>query len=151
MRFFSNVVQEAWGNIAQENILFNVVLIKLGQHCTGKHLVQSCPRASRQHSTQKILLQCCLNTLWITLHMKKSVHWCLNALAATLHTWFIVGETLDNIPHGKFLLNVILILLEQHCTSTILVLCFPRGSRQHCTGKIPVQCRLNIVDRTPHR
>ena len=36
-------------NIAQKRILFNNVLILLGQHCTGKSFVLSCPRASRQH------------------------------------------------------------------------------------------------------
>ena len=41
-------------NIAQEKILFNVLLILLG-HCTGKSLVQCCPRGSRQQCTKKIM------------------------------------------------------------------------------------------------
>ena len=39
----------------RNKILFNVVLILLGQHCTGKNLVQCCPRSFRQHCTGKIL------------------------------------------------------------------------------------------------
>ena len=31
-----NVVQEAPDNIPQEKLLFNIVLILFGQHCTGK-------------------------------------------------------------------------------------------------------------------
>ena len=38
------------------NILFNVVLILLGQHCTGKNLVRFCPRRSKQHCMGKIML-----------------------------------------------------------------------------------------------
>ena len=34
-------------------ILFNVVLILLGQHYTGKYLMQCCPRGSRQQCTGK--------------------------------------------------------------------------------------------------
>ena len=48
--------------------LFNVVLILLGQHCTGKNFVECCPRGSRQHCTEKNPVQCCLNTLETTLH-----------------------------------------------------------------------------------
>ena len=40
-----NVAQEIPDNIAQEKILFNIVLILLGRHCTGKSLVQCCPRS----------------------------------------------------------------------------------------------------------
>ena len=50
VRTLSNVVQETPDNIAHEKNLFNVVLILLVQHCTGKKLVQ-----------------CCLNTLGTTL------------------------------------------------------------------------------------
>ena len=46
-----NNVQEAPDILYREKNLFNVVLILLGQHCTGKKLVQ-----------------CCLNTLGTTLH-----------------------------------------------------------------------------------
>ena len=40
-----------WLFSSKEKIMFNVVLIFLGQDCTGKSLVQCCPRASRQHCT----------------------------------------------------------------------------------------------------
>ena len=49
-----NVVQESPDNIAQEKILINVVLILLGQHSTGKNLVQCCRRGCRQHGTGKV-------------------------------------------------------------------------------------------------
>ena len=46
------VVQEAPDNIAREkSCSILIVLIILGQHCTGKNLVQCCPRGSRQHYT----------------------------------------------------------------------------------------------------
>ena len=50
-----NVVEEAPDNIAQEKILFNVVLLLLKQHCTCKNLEQCCPRYYRQDCTGKIL------------------------------------------------------------------------------------------------
>ena len=56
-----NVVQEARDNPAQEKNTANVALILLGQHCTGKILVQYCPGGSRQHCTGKNTAQCCLN------------------------------------------------------------------------------------------
>ena len=76
-----------------DKILFNVVLILLGQHCTGKPFVQYCPRVSRQHCTGKNSVQCCLNTLGTTLHRKKIVF------------------------------NLVLILLGQHCTNKNIVQC----------------------------
>ena len=65
-----NVVLEAPDNIAQENILFNVVLILLGlillaQHSTGKTL---CKLPKRLHAILQ-RKKCCLNTLaGTTLH-----------------------------------------------------------------------------------
>ena len=50
-----NVVQEAPDNIAQEKILFSVVLILLRQHGAGKYLVQCCQSGSRQNCKEKIL------------------------------------------------------------------------------------------------
>ena len=86
----------------KKKILCNVVLILLGQHCTGKNPMQCCPRDSRQLCIRKNLVQCCLNTLWATLHSwkpyamlperpqttlykKNSVQCCLNTLGTTLH------------------------------------------------------------------
>ena len=53
----------------KKKILFNVVLVFLGQHCTGKKPMQCCPRGSRQHCIVNILcnvdvpqenaMQCC--------------------------------------------------------------------------------------------
>ena len=50
-----SVVFEAPDNNTQEIILFNFVLILLGQHCPGPKPMQCCLRASRQHWTGKIL------------------------------------------------------------------------------------------------
>ena len=93
-----NVVLEAPGNIAQEKILFNVILILLGQHGTGKSLAQCCPRASRQHCTRNILfnvvlillgqhctgknlVQCCLDNT----AQEKPVQCCCNTFGITLY------------------------------------------------------------------
>ena len=50
-----NIVQEAPDNMAQENVLFKVVLTLLRQHGTGKNLMQCCTTGSRQHWTVKIM------------------------------------------------------------------------------------------------
>ena len=68
VKSFCSVVQKVSDNTAQEKILFNVVLISLGQHCTGKILVQCCPRDSKQHCTGKYAVQCCLYILGTTWH-----------------------------------------------------------------------------------
>ena len=52
-------------------ILFNVVLILLRQHCTGKNFVQCCPRGSRQHCTRKNPVPWRRNTLGTTLQGQK--------------------------------------------------------------------------------
>ena len=51
VKTLGNIVLEAEDNNTPEKILLNLVLILLGQNCTGK-----------------TLLQCCLNTSWTTLH-----------------------------------------------------------------------------------
>ena len=46
-------------------ILFNVVYIFMGQHCTDctdKYVLQCCPKGSRQHWTRKNSFECCLNS-----------------------------------------------------------------------------------------
>ena len=102
IRFLCNVVQEASDNIAQEKIVFNVVLILLGQHCTGKKVVQCCPRGFRQHAqeknlfnvvlillgqhcTAKIHVQCCPRGFRQHCTGTKSVQCCLSTLGTTLH------------------------------------------------------------------
>ena len=74
----SNVVQLVLDNMAQEKVLFNIVLILLEQHCTGKtlcNIVQEPPDNLTQekilfnvvlillgqHCAGKNLLQCCQN------------------------------------------------------------------------------------------
>ena len=66
-------------NIAHEKILFNVVLILLWQHCTGKNLVQCCPRDSRQHYTGKNPVQCRLNNITF----RRFLFWTVNFLIIT--------------------------------------------------------------------
>ena len=51
-------------NIAHGKILFNVVVILLRQHCTGKNVVQCCPRDCRQHCTEINPMQCHLSNIW---------------------------------------------------------------------------------------
>ena len=65
-----SVFWEAPNTIVQEKILYNVVLIPLGQHYTGKNPIQCCPWGSRQQCTGKNPVQYCLNTLG-TLHRLK--------------------------------------------------------------------------------
>ena len=59
----------------------------------------------------------------------------------------VVQEAQDNNAQEKILFNVVLIFLGQHSTCKNLVQCYPRDSRQHCTGKNQVRCRLNITFR----
>ena len=51
-----NVVQEAPENIAQEKIMFNVVLILLEQHCRGKNLCNVIQEAPDNIAHEKILV-----------------------------------------------------------------------------------------------
>ena len=51
-----NVVQEAPENIAQEKIMFNVVLILLEQHCRGKSLCNVIQEAPDNIAHEKILV-----------------------------------------------------------------------------------------------
>ena len=51
----SSFVLEISDNNAQKKILFLVVWIFLGQHCTGQNLIQCCPKGSSSHWTGKIL------------------------------------------------------------------------------------------------
>ena len=70
----------------KKKILFNVFLIVLRQHCTGKNHVQ-----------------CCLNILGTTLYRKNN--FCS-----------VVQMAPDNIAIEKILFSVAVILLGQHCT-----------------------------------
>ena len=54
------IVLEVLDNFAQEKILFNVVLILLGQHCIGKNPVLDCPRGC-QHCIGILSSQCFVN------------------------------------------------------------------------------------------
>ena len=50
-----NVAQEAPDNTAQEKIMFNVILILLGQHCTDKTLCSVAQEASENIAQDRIL------------------------------------------------------------------------------------------------
>ena len=131
-------MQEAPDNIAQKQILFNVVLILLGQHCTGKYFVQCYPRGSRQHCTGKYPGQCCSRVSRQHCTGKKPLRCYLNSscdnIAQVKILCNIVHKVPDNIAQEKILFNVVFILLWQHCT-----------------GKNPVQCCLNTLGTTLHR
>ena len=45
-------------NVFDENNLYNVVLIMLGQHCRGMFLVNVVQIRHRQHCTKRLLVQC---------------------------------------------------------------------------------------------
>ena len=67
-----NLVQCCWR--CYRKILVNVVLILLGQHCTGKYPMQCCPwEAPEQQCTERNPVQCCLNTLGTTWHRYKNL------------------------------------------------------------------------------
>ena len=97
----------ALDNITHKQTLFNVFLIILGQHCTGQ---KPCNVVQRHHATmhRKNLVPCCLNTLgsWGNISEVKSL--CNVAWEATA------------LHKKKPLLNVVLILLGQHCTGNTL-------------------------------
>ena len=95
----------------------------MGRHCTGKNLMQCCPRGSRQYCTGK---KSC--------SMLPQFSWGNIAQINTLDN--VVLEAPDNIAQEKILFNVVLILLGQDCTGKSLVRFCPRASRQHCTGNI---------------
>ena len=145
-----NVVQKTPNNNAQEKILFNVILVFLGQHCTDQNPMQCCPWGSRQqctilfndvlnlleqHCTGKSLVHCCLWDSRQHYTRKNLVQCCLNTFGTTLHKQipyamlFLRLQT--TLYKKKFLFYVVSILLGQHCTSNckILVQCCPKGTR----------------------
>ena len=63
-----NVVPETSDNAEQENVLFNVVLILLGQYCTGTTLCSVALEVPDNLAQEKNPFQCCLNSLGTTLH-----------------------------------------------------------------------------------
>ena len=119
-----SVVQFAPDNIVLEKILFNVVLILLGQHCTSKNFVQCCSRDSRQHCTGKNPVQYCLKYSWDSIAQVKTL-------------CNVVQEAPDNIAHEKILLNNVVILLGQHYTG--------KNPVQSCPRSNLVQCHLNNI------
>ena len=113
----------------------------MGQHYTGKNLVQYCPRGSQDNNAQeKILFNVVLNS-WdiipqvktlcsvaqeapdnIVCTGKNPVQCCLNIILlekiAQVNTLCnVVLGTPDNTAQEIILFNVVLILLEQHSTS----------------------------------
>ena len=68
-------------------ILYNFVLILLGQHCTGQkpRYVMLPKRGSRQLCIRKSPVQCCFNTLGITLHSWKPYTMLPEKLQTTLN------------------------------------------------------------------
>ena len=55
----------------------------------------------------------------------------------------VVRQAPDNTASEEIFCNVVLILLEQHCTAENYMQCCPRGSTQICIREDPVQHFLN--------
>ena len=140
---FNAMLSERLHTTLHKKMLCNFALILLGQHCTGKNLMQCCLKGSRQHCIRKNSVQCCLNTLGTTLHRTKPY-----AQDKTLCN--VVREAPDNTVSEKVLCNVVLILLGQHCTeqNPIPIQCCLSSSRQVYVRKNPVQCCFNILGIT---
>ena len=111
-------------NFVLEKILRNVLLILLGQNCAGKNPIQFCSRSPRQLCKRKNSVQCFLNTLGAIL-----LRWKPYAILSK-----ILQTTLYKI-RSCAMFNVLLILLEQHCTGKNPMQYCPRGFRQHCIKK----------------
>ena len=60
VKSFCNVIKTAPDNIAQEKIVFNVALIFLGQHCTGKTLYNVVQKPPGNIRPKKILFNVAL-------------------------------------------------------------------------------------------
>ena len=101
----------------------------------------------RQHCTWRFPLQCCLEPLG---QLAQGFDLCNVASKELRQNWTgkdnitpartlcnIVREVPNNIAHEKFLCNVVLILLGQHC-NVVLIL------RQHCTEE--TLCNVVLVD-----
>ena len=57
----------------------------------------------------------------------------------------VVLKAPDNTAQENVLFHVVLKLFGQQSTGQNTVWCCPRGSRQHCIKKTPVQCILNTL------
>ena len=143
-----------WANIAQAiccSVLrclrsIQTTLIRLwtaGQNCTGNCLVQCRPRQTEGNITQIIFLQNNVCALWANITQ-------LNVL------YSLVSDVFGKRCTGKKILcNVVLILLEQHCTSETfcnVVLKAPDNiaSEKSCS-MLSVQCCLNTLGTALHR
>ena len=62
-KLFAMLPKRHQTTLHRKKILFIVVLIVLGQHCTGKDLVQFSLSSLRQHCAGKKPARCCFNTL----------------------------------------------------------------------------------------
>ena len=80
-----NVIREGPDYITYKKILFNVVLILLGQHCTCQNSMQCCVRRSRQLSIRKNPVQCYISTLRTTFHRWKPYAMLSEMFQARLH------------------------------------------------------------------
>ena len=105
-----------------------------------KILVQFCLRSSRQDCTRKSPVQCCLSTPRITLHRKPRQYY-----TRKNPFQYCLKNPMQCCLRGsrQCFFNVLLILSRQYWTSENLVLCYPRDSRQHCTGKDP--CNVSLI------
>ena len=102
----------------RKKILCNVVVILLGQHCTGKTLCNVFREAPDNIAQEKNSEQCFLNTPGTTFQC------CLGRWAP------------GNITQEKILCNVVLILLGQHCTGKTLSSVVPEAPDNIAQEKI---------------
>ena len=130
-------------------ILSNVVLILVGQHCTGQNPMQYCSRGSKQHC-MKNLVQFRLNALGATLHRSKLYAMLPERLQTTLHKRkscaMLSQYSLDNIaqlkPYAMLPERLQTTLHKENVPFNINGLCnlgpmqcCYRGPKQHFTGK----------------
>ena len=83
--FLCNDVVPVWLIHCIGYFLHKSCLLVIGQHYTGKNLVQCCPRGSSQRRTGKNPVQCCLITLRTTLHRSKPYVMLSLRLQTTMH------------------------------------------------------------------
>ena len=106
-----------------KNILCNITLILLGQHCSGKNPMPCCPRGSRQHCIRKSLLNLS-QYFWENFTQVKTL--CNNI------RFVLVQSCLEP--------------LVQHCIGFPAVQCFRKSIKTICTGFFLTHCFLEPLE-----
>ena len=101
----------------------------LRQHCIGCFPAKQRVYSLGWYCTSNILVQCCLRPIFTTLHKKNLLQCCLNTAGTTLHRLkpcAMLTLRLQTTIHRKKLwivFNMVLILLEWHCSGKNLLQC----------------------------